>query len=180
MKRLFLAGLLLSSAGSAAYAASDTGSISATLEITGECEVITASIGATTENFMTDPTIEMITTGDYTSEFDALPTAISAPTTSAGENPNVAVLCSAGGGNHTVEFDAPATLLGANTATTLQYGAFLDGVPFDSGAATATIDEDQDAATLTEFTVMGVTSRQFVADAVPDTYSATISVTVVY
>ena len=183
MKRLFLASALLSGMGSAAFAASDTGSIGASLEITGECEVITAPIGASTENFTTTSPVVLITTGNYTSSFDEVPTAINGgaqPGTSAGNNPNVAVLCSAAGGDHTVDFATSANMTGATSATALSWTAKLGGTAFTSQAASATIVEDADSATLTTYTVTGEITSQAVADAVPDTYDATISVTLTY
>lgn len=179
MKRLTLATVLLCGVGSAALAASNEGSITATLDISAECEVITAPIGASTANFASGPAT-LITTGGYTDSFDAVPTSITAPTTSAGANPNVAVLCSAGGSDHTVDFSTTATMLGGSTATTLAWTAQLGGVDFDTQAASAEITADADDPTLSIYTVTGVVTAQAIADAVPDTYTAVVDITVTY
>jgi hypothetical protein len=180
MKRLILATVLLCGVGSVALAASNTGNITATLTITGECEVITAPIGASTANFTTTDPVTLITTGAYTSSFDAVPTAITAPTTSAGTNPNVAVLCSAGGGNHTVAFSTTANMTGGTSATSLAWTAQLGGDDFVTQAASAEITEDAEDPTLSIYTVTGVVTAQNVANAVPDTYTAVVDITVTY
>ena len=183
MKRIVLASSLLCGMSSFAFAASNSGNIGASLEITGECEVITAAIGATTQNFTTTTPVTLITTGNYSGSFDEVPASINGgaqPTTSAGANPNVAVLCSAGGGNHTVDFSTTANMTGGTTSADLPWTAKLDGVAFVSEAASATITEDADDPTLSTYTVTGEVTGQTVADAVPDTYAATVTVTLTY
>ena len=183
MKRMLLTGAVLCAMGSAAFAASSTGSITASLEITGECEVITAPIGVSTQNFTTTTPVSLITTGNYTGTFDEVPSTINGgaqPTTSAGANPNVAVLCSAAGGDHTVAFATSANMTGGTTATTLPWTAKLDGAAFTTQAASATITENATDPTLTTYTVTGEVTGQTVADAVPDTYTATVTVTLTY
>jgi hypothetical protein len=169
--------------GSVAFAASDSGSVGASLEITGECEVITAAIGATTQNFTATTPVTLITTGNYSGTFDEVPSSINGgaqPTTSAGANPNVAVLCSAGGGDHTVDFSTTANMTGGTSSTSLAWTAKLDGVAFVTQESSATITEDEDSPTLSTYTVTGEVTGQAIADAVPDTYAATVTVTLTY
>jgi hypothetical protein len=183
MKRLVLATLLLCGAGSAALAASNEGSITATLEITAECEVITAPIGASTANFTSTSPVALITTANYTGSFDAVPSSINGgaqPTTSAGENSNVAVLCSAGGSDHTVAFSTSANMTGGSTATELAWTAQLDGTDFVDQEASDDIIADADDPTLTTYTVTGEVTALNVANAVPDTYTAEVEITVTY
>lgn len=165
-------GLLLTGA---AQAATNESTMTATLDITPECEVITAPIGASKDNFPnSDATL--ITTGDYNGSFTIMPAGLTAPTTSAGDTDNVAVLCSAGGSNHNISFSTVATMkAGANE---IAWTAKLGGTAFVNQQAATTIPANPTAATVSKFKVTGTVEQQVIADAVPGLYTADVLVDV--
>jgi hypothetical protein len=163
---------------SVAFAASDSSTMTGTLTITGECEVVTRNISATTENFTAEAvSLAKVDNDDIsTSDFDNWPTNLSAPANTA----TVAVLCSASSTNHILTLTSGAdTLLDGTNEIAWAPVAGTDAITTVTGLS-RTLTASATAATLHEEVVTAEVAAQAIADAIPGEYSGAITVTVSY
>ncbi len=153
--------------------AQDSGTVTASLTITGECQVATAPVSASTGNFVTaDVTIGTygdFTVGDYAGW----------PQTPSNASGNVAVLCSAGQGA-TVTFATGDTMeLSGSPTTVIDWTPQLGGSDINTETGTtANIPDTSETAGITYYEVTGVVAAEDISGAVPGTYTADVTVTV--
>ena len=181
MKRIIV-GLIAAGFTSSASFAADTGQITATLEVQGECEVLVTDIGAQTANFVgTDVVLAQSASLDAAS-FDNAPAALTVDAATT-----IAVMCSASDTNHTLNMTSGGASLADGTETISWSPLYaLVSTPGTTNAIATTAGTDvaltanASDTSLHEYIVTANVTADNIAEAVPGTYTQVIDVTVSY